>query len=148
MLFRSFLDLKKDGSRQISVPDFTFSYYNIDDQRSLSFADSPICRRLLVFDGARWAPDSVGEHPRFYRDLLQKTERGARRSKSGSMDEGEAVSSAIMKSYYALMAGEGDQVCQEILATGLPRSWQGVRTQVHQDIKSAVSSFQPVKPLY
>ncbi len=143
-----FLDLKKDGSRQISVPDFTFSYYNIDDQRSLSFADSPICRRLLVFDGARWAPDSVGEHPRFYRDLLQKTERGARRSKSGSMDEGEAVSSAIIKAYYALMAGESDQVCQKILATGLPRSWQGVRTQVHQDIKSAVSSFQPVKPLY
>ncbi len=143
-----FLDLKKDGSRQISVPDFSFSYYNIDDQRSLSFADSPICRRLLVFDGEKWTPDPVGEHPRFYRDLLQETERGARRSRSGSMDEGQAVSSAMMKAYYALMAGESDQVCQKILATELPRSWQSVRTQVYRDIKSAISSFQPIKPLH
>ncbi len=141
------LDLNKDGNRQIAISDFSFAYYSATDNHSLSFASSPITRRLLVFDGKRWKPDSMGMFPQFYSVLLQKTDNDRKKLKGGFGYEEELVAFAMMRTFYSIMAGRAENECQNILENDLPKSWKPVRNKIYSDIKDAISSYDPVKVL-
>lgn len=141
------LDLNKDGNRQISIFDFSFAYYSANDNLFLSFASSPIPRRLLIFDGTKWKPDVRGSFPQFYAVMLQKTENDMRKVRKGSDYEQEQVAFAIMRTFYSIMAGRTDSECQNILTNDLPRSWKAVRSKIYLDIKTAITSYDPVKVL-
>jgi hypothetical protein len=141
------LDLNKDGNPQISILDFSFAYYSASDSLSLSFASSPIPRRLLIFDGTRWKSDSKGMFPQFYATMLQKADNDMRKLKKGSDYEQEHLAYAIMRTFYSIMAGKPENDCQNILTNDLPRSWKGVRGKIYSDIKKAITEYDPVKVL-
>ena len=141
------LDLNKDGNPQISILDFSFAYYSATDNLSLSFASSPIPRRLLIFDGTKWTPDKRGMFPQFYAAMLQKVENDMKKLRKGSDYEQEYVAYAIMRTFYSIMAGRPENECQNILTNDLPRSWKGVRGKIYSDIKTSITAYDPVKVL-
>ncbi|MHC1744911.1 MAG: retroviral-like aspartic protease family protein [Syntrophobacteraceae bacterium] len=141
------LNLKKDGNHQVSILDLSFAYYSANDDLSLSFASSPIVRRLLIFDGTDWIPDTRGMFPQFYVSLLQKTEKDMKRLRTGLDYEQEHVSFAVMRTFYSIMAGKADNECQAMLVKDLPKSWKIAGSKIYDDIKTAITSYQPVKVL-
>jgi hypothetical protein len=141
------LDLNKDGNHQISILDFSFAYYSATDNLSLSFASSPIPRRLLIFDGTKWTPDRKGMFPQFYAAMLQKAENDMKKLRKGSDYEQEYVAFTIMRTFYSIMAGRAEDECQNILSNDLPKSWKSVRGKIYSDIKTAITSYDPVKVL-
>lgn len=142
-----FLDFDKSGARQISIYDWAFAYYDIDQEHSLSFASSPAFRRLLVFDGKKFRPDHPGEFVHFYDKLAQETENELVRVRGTSNSDFEKVALAITNTYYSLMIGRKDSESEKILYKDLPYSWQPVRSRVFADVKKAVLDFNPIKTI-
>lgn len=143
-----YLDLKKDGTRQILVKDFSFSYYSPTDKLSLSFAASPVVTRLLTFDGIKLKPDNPNQFSKFYMDMLQEADRELKKLRSNSNNDEEAiVSYTIKKTYYAIMAGMNQQQSEGILEMNLPGDWKNIKKKLYHDIKKAITSFNPVRVL-
>jgi len=146
------LDLNKDGIHQISVIDWAFAYYEINQELRLCFASSPSFKRLLIFEGGKWSPDPPGKFPHYYEALMQEAEGELKKARELKDDEAlkdddDRVALAISKTYYALMAGRSDAESEAILKSGLPRTWRSNVKRVFGDVKRAVLSFNPVKSL-
>lgn len=143
-----YLDLKKDGTRQILVKDFSLAYYSPSDKLSLSFAASPAVTRLLNFDGIQLKPDNPNQFSKFYIDMLQEADRELKKLKNKSNNDEEAiVSHTISNTYYAIMAGMNQQQCENILESNLPGDWKNIMKKVYIDIEKAITSFNPVNDL-
>lgn len=143
-----YLDLKKDGTRQILVKDFSLAYYNPAKNLSLSYATSPFFTRLLTFDGTKLKSDKPHQFSEFYSDLLEESDRELRKWKNRSDNDEEAIIFyTITKTYYSIMAGMNQQQSENILESNLPGEWKNIRKKIFNDIKKAVTSFNPVKVL-
>jgi hypothetical protein len=139
------VDLNRDGIHQMSLIDWAFAYYNVNNLR-LSFASSPGFSRLLVFGNGQWSPDPPGKFTQYYMRLLQEAEGDLRKVRQSLSDE-DRVSLAITKTYYAIMSGYSDAEAEAILNRELPYAWQPERRRIFADVKKAVFSFDPVKNL-
>jgi len=129
----------------IKVSDWQFAYYGPENsQFELSFAESPVMMRLLVFDNGHWRVDRVGEFPRFYSRLFREASY-----KAGIMarrNEPELTASLAMEAaYYDLMHGSPVGEATRVLNQLFPARWKPQTATVIQDIGRAVSEFNPVE---
>ncbi len=136
---------RKEGSL-IKVIDWQFAYYSVENSElELSFADSPGMTRLLVFDGDRWRADRVGEFSAFYSGLLKKSLNSAQKASRRGKETESRVGKAITTAYYALMAGKSTEDAAKILNRFLPPDWRLQSGRILEDIRQAVSGFNPVE---
>ena len=141
-----FVDTGTAGQKAIRVTDWQFAYYSVEGtELGLSFADSPGMTRLLVFDGKKWRVDGVGEFSRFYDTLLREARHSALSvSRRGNGTEREA-GAGISAAYYLMMSGKPlDEVSSE-LSRLLPLSWKPEADKIREDLKRAISEFNPVE---
>jgi hypothetical protein len=143
----TFVETKGAPGKLIRVHDWQFAYYGPEDsQIELSFADSPAMSRLLVFDNGHWRVDRVGEFTGFYSPLLREAVHKARIS--ARRNEPALTASLAMKAaYYDLMNGKSVEEGAEVLNRLFPEKWKPQAGKITQDIRRAISEFDPVEPI-
>jgi hypothetical protein len=147
----TWIDANQDGTLEIELVDWGFAYYSPgtdENAPSLPFAFSPGLYRLGVWAGDHWRPDHIGEFPGYYESLLAKS-----RLKDTSNPE-SAVSDAIQKAYFTLMAGRGNAATKTLLQKKLPPDWLKYQDRIQEDIRSSAKSsrssekgFNPFTPV-
>lgn len=141
--------VRADGTlrREIEVHDWQFAYYGSPDMKiQFSFADSPAMVRLLVFSDGHWRADRAGEFKSFYLRLLHEADKKA----SSAAQRGKnalASSLAMQAAYYDLMTGASANEAGQVLKRLLPAGLRSETAEVMQDIRRAVSRFDPVAPV-
>lgn len=143
------IELVKAGGKEgslIKIIDWQFAYYSVESSElELSFADSPGMTRLLVFDSGRWRVDRIGEFSAFYSGLLKKGLSSTRKASGKGKDTESTVAQAMTTAYYALMAGKSVEDAATILNRFLPSEWRQQSGRIMEDIRQAVSGFNPVE---
>ena len=146
-------DINEDGTSELGVADWSFAYYSIDPNSLdsdlfLPFAFSPAFRRLGVWEGEKgWRSDRPGEFESFHAGLLEETLSDLKTLHVNEEEPQAITAHTIQATYYALMAGEGEERAEELLKSFLPPSWQPHREKLMKDIKASVEGFNPFEPV-
>ncbi len=124
-----------------SVDEPYFIYYGVEDgtvSLDLSRVESPRPQRLLVFENGAWRADKVGEFAQHYRSLSEKAGDG--------FDKG-APAAAILKAYYAYMAGDSKEQVLGLLKKELPAEYAVLSEAIFADIAGAAGNLDLVEML-
>lgn len=141
-----YVDTGVMGIKALKVTDWQFAYYAVEGRDlELSFADSPGLTRLLVFEGARWRPDRIGEFTGFYGKLLKDAVRTASQAAGKRTDPEILAGKAITVAYYWIMSGGPADETEKELTRFLPGSWKDASEKIVRDIRHATLEFDPVQ---
>jgi hypothetical protein len=143
-----FVNANGRTSRQIKLVDWQLAYYGPEDSRlQLPFSESPGMDRLLVFDDGKWRVDRVGEFSRYYVNLLGKSRKAALSAAGKKKDEDRAAAKALEAAYYSLMSGRSVEDARDVLDSLLPPSWKPEAARIIEDIRQAVTEYNPVEEI-
>lgn len=144
-----FVSADGKAAREMKVMDWQLAYYGPENSDlQLSFADSPGMDRLLVFDNGKWRVDRAGEFKRYYETRLEKSRTAALAAAGKRNGVDRAAASAIQAAYYSLMSGKSADDSREMLNLLLPASWKPESAGIIEDIRRAVTEYNPVEELH